>query len=76
MTLGALQCGDGCACTASFRVQVPYLTNPKEWGVDDDEPEEEEEVNRWHWAKKLWVFFFVGVDVVSGREVKGWGKAR
>ncbi|CAB1103033.1 unnamed protein product [Ectocarpus sp. CCAP 1310/34] len=23
--------------------QVPYLTNPKEWGVDDDEPEEEEE---------------------------------
>ncbi|CAM9402874.1 unnamed protein product [Ectocarpus sp. 4 AP-2014] len=34
--------------------KVPYLTNPKEWGVDDDEPEEEEEVNRWHWAKKLW----------------------
>ncbi|CAM9837902.1 unnamed protein product, partial [Ectocarpus sp. 12 AP-2014] len=36
------------------KASVPYLTNPKEWGVDDDEPEEEEEVNRWHWAKKLW----------------------
>ncbi|CAN0118809.1 unnamed protein product, partial [Ectocarpus fasciculatus] len=38
----------------SLYLSVPHLTNPKEWGVDDDEPEEEEEVNRWHWAKKLW----------------------
>lgn len=32
-----------------IRVQVPYLADAKEWGVDDSE--EKEDINRWHRAK-------------------------